>query len=65
MFSYDGWNSLNCKSRFQNQIFFFFIIYNELSDFVDSLDEFRKPEKKLIYSNSISVGIITFVCMYI
>jgi hypothetical protein len=29
-----------------------------------SLDEFRKPEKKLIFANSISVGIVTIVCMY-
>ena len=29
-----------------------------------SLDEFREPEKKLILSNSISVGIVTIICMY-
>ncbi|GBC02265.1 hypothetical protein RclHR1_04530007 [Rhizophagus clarus] len=30
-----------------------------------SLDEFRKPEKKLIYSNSISVGIVTVVYLLV
>jgi hypothetical protein len=40
------------------------IIYNELLDFTVSLDEFHKPEKKLIYSNSISIGIAIIVCMY-
>ncbi|CAB4381221.1 amino acid transporter [Rhizophagus irregularis] len=30
-----------------------------------SLDEFRKPEKKLIYSNSISVGIVTLVYLLV
>ena len=29
-----------------------------------SLDEFREPERKLILSNSISVGIVTIICMY-
>ena len=65
-FSWDGWNSLNCESF---KLTFFFIVIkqnnNRLFEPIDSLDEVRDPETQLIYSNTISIGVVAIVCMYI
>ena len=65
MFSCDGWNNLNCKYFIYTYPLIFLYDNVNLDIFyyhIDSLEEFRRPEKKLLLSNLLSTIIVTILC---